>query len=175
MSNDAVKRKITDGIFAFLKPEGFKKSGNDFCKTVNDLMYFIQIQYSMGSTKNESSFTVNLGVGSALLWKLDDRVKPSCINCHWQTRIGFYQGIPDDKWWTVGNETQATSAANEVVRLLQNKALSHLGTFRSTADITATFNNVYKNHFRDLVDETYSLTAAERNKYYDALGIDHPK
>ena len=133
MVNDEYRKIVLTKIYGVLKPEGFKKKGNNFLKPENDVYLIIQLQSSMFSTQNDLQLTVNLGVFSTLVEQFFSGLSnPSLVKCHWRERIGFLEEKNFDKWWTITNSDEAEIAGQEIIKILQEKGLPVLSGLDST-------------------------------------------
>ena len=141
LSSKDFKDKITEEVFNSLKEIGFKKNGLNFSLTNNDLIYFIQIQNSQSSASNIFKFTINTAICSILICKFLEVEKPTYLDSHWFKRIGFYQDIPSDKWWTITDLKSAHLASNEISELLKNRVLPNFYLFKTTSDLKTFWRN----------------------------------
>jgi hypothetical protein len=131
MINDEYRKIVLAQMREVLKPEGFRKKGNNFFKPEQDVYLFIQIQSSMSSSQNDLRLTVNPGIFSTLI----EQSKPSLISSHWRERIGSLTERKLDKWWTITSSAEAETAGAEISELLREKALPLLYSLNSTAKL----------------------------------------
>lgn len=155
MINDEYRKIVLAQMREVLKPEGFKKKGNNFFRRETDVYLFIQIQSSMSSSQNDLRLTVNLGIFSTLI----EQSNPSLISSHWRERIGFLSEKKFDKWWTITNLEKAETAGAEISNLLQEKVLPLLYSLNSTAKLISYWEN----------GEGGGITELERKKFLKIL------
>lgn len=92
-----------------LKEQGFKKNGLTWNRAVNDIVQVINIQKDRYSTKDETRFTINVGIFVADVWNVCwSKPIPRFVrelDCYPRFRIGFLlNGLAPsyrDKWWSV--------------------------------------------------------------------------
>ena len=99
-----------------------------------------------------------------MLWKLDERFKPSCISCQWRGRIGQFIVNTSDKWWEISNQEQVIKASDEIIALLKEKALFHLSSFKTTQDVIRQLSKFQISNLLELLDESTDLNEAERRE-----------
>lgn len=166
MNNDVTdsiripKRKIVDNIFVVLRKMDFKKSGSNFNLKRNDLLYFLQMQYSQSSTAKSCKFTINVGITSLQLCKIEKIDKPNYLDSHWTKRIGFFLDQPTDKWWTVDDFETVEKATKEIITLLENKVFPEVFAFSNTRDLESFWLN----------GKSQGLTEKQREYYLNLLG-----
>ncbi len=132
MSSKEYKKIITGRIIEVLKPKHFKKTGNNFKFSNGDLTYYVGLQSSKYSTVSELTATLNIGIGSELLYRLEEKFITSHLRGHFTKRIGDYLDHSADKWWTVNSIQTADVAANEIANIISNKVLDEFARIRTT-------------------------------------------
>jgi hypothetical protein len=143
------KKIITDKIKEVLKQRHFKKTGSNFRFSNGDLIYYVGLQSSTTSTATFLKVTVNIGIGSELLYRLEEKYITSHLQGHFTKRIGNYLDKPYDKWWTVDNGEVATSAAQEITKIINDKVLSEFDVIKTTDDLV---NYWKKGNYAGLTD-----------------------
>src|SRR5579885_3692821 len=125
---DELTKVILIAMQAVLKPIGFTKKGATFRRETEEATQIVSLQRSSSSTKDVPVVTVNLGTTLHATRRYLKATRPvtSVGDCDWQQRIGAYTENRDDKWWTVGNHSEASSAGEEVAALLRSSALPEL-------------------------------------------------
>jgi len=137
MTSKDFKKIITQKIKEVLNPRHFKKTGNNFSLSNGDLTYNIGLQSSTSSTATILKVTVNIEIGSTLLWKLEEKHITSHLQGHFFKRIGNYLDHSNDKWWMIDNEECANSAADEIAKLINDKVLGEFDKIRTTQDLVS--------------------------------------
>ena len=135
MTSKDYKKIILDKMHDVLKLRQFKKSGQLFKFTNGDLTYYIQLQSSKYSTATELNFTINIGIGSEQLYKLEGKTITSHLRGHFAKRIGYYLIPPRDIWWTIINDETANNTATEVADLISKNILTEFEQIKSTKDL----------------------------------------
>ncbi len=135
MTSKDYKKIILDNMQVALKLRQFKKSGQLFKYSNGDLTYYIDLQSSKYSTATELTFTVNIGIGSELLYELEGKRITSHLRGHFTKRIGDYLLPPHDIWWTINNTETTNNAAKEIVDIISNKTLDEFQKIKSTKDL----------------------------------------
>ena len=117
------KKLVAAQISSSLKQRGFRKNGIIFSSARQGVVLIIGLQSSHVSTQDTMKITCNLGI-----WveKLADRPKPNIWGCHWRMRIGEFLPEPRDHWWTVTSDDSAAQAGNEMLALLEERALPEM-------------------------------------------------
>lgn len=140
MTSKDYKKIITDKIKEVLKLQLFKKTGNNFKYSNGDLTYYIGLQSSSSSTSSFLKATVNIGIGSELLYRLEGKYITSHLQGHFTKRIGNYLEPSQDKWWTIEYEEAATSAANEISKIINGKVIAEFERIKTTEDLVNYWN-----------------------------------
>jgi hypothetical protein len=156
MTSKDYKKIITDKIKEVLKPRHFKKTGNNFKFSNGDLTYYVGLQSSTTSTATFLKATVNIGIGSELLYRLEEKYITSHLQGHFSKRIGDYLEQPYDKWWTIDNEEAATSAAHEIAEIIKDKVLVEFDRIKTTEDLVSYWKQ----------DNYAGLTVYQLKEYY---------
>ncbi len=84
------KDVINNGIKPLLKQAGFKKKALNFYKSVNDIVYILNIQKSHGNSSQELRFYINIGIhDNTVEEEINNRVLefPKEYQCHVRLRI----------------------------------------------------------------------------------------
>jgi hypothetical protein len=106
---------VVTALADVLKRAGYSKSGQDFRRTISDVVHMVSVQQSQASTRSTVRFTVNLGVWVPSLASTLARAKrPSVWDAHWRRRLGYLMPERTDVWWSVTSEEEAHSAARAV-------------------------------------------------------------
>ena len=93
MTSKDYKKTILDKMQDVLRPRQFVKNGQTFKYSNGDLTYYIDLQSSKYSSSEKLTFTVNIGIGSELLYKLEGKTITSHLRGHFSKRIGDHQGL----------------------------------------------------------------------------------
>jgi len=116
-------KKIIKILTPLLKQMGFNKKANNFYLEADKYYGVVNFQKSRDSTKEVVLFTINLGVYSNVLGRLQyghsDSLKPEVEQCHWQSRVGSFMPGSPDYWWEVtisDNLDSITSNVREVIQ-----------------------------------------------------------
>ena len=117
MSNSSYKKSIVAAMAETLRPAGFKKTGLNFARPVNDVIQLISLQSSVSSTASTLKVTVNIGVWLPIL--AEDWQKPDVWESHWNSRIGFLMPERNDFWWSVSSEPEASVTALQISEAIQ--------------------------------------------------------
>jgi len=129
------KKNLSKKLFLKLKVHGFKKNGNNFHKEHNDLLYFISVQSSQSSTHDTLKCTINTGITSKTLYRIEDTSIPEHLRRHYDKRIGWFLPGSPDKWWTITNITDEEKASDEIAEIMENFVLPELFSFKNTDDL----------------------------------------
>jgi hypothetical protein len=135
MTSKDFKNIILERVSELLKPRHFKKSGNGFKYSNEDLTYYIGLQSNKYSTSDILSVTFNLGIASELLYKLQGKLITSHLQGHYLKRIGDYLEKPIDKWWTIKSEPLAIIATNEIATIIDKKVIPEFDSIVKTEDL----------------------------------------
>jgi len=138
----ASEQKFDSIIKAFhrrLKPLGFKKKGNNFFLEKSGFGQHINFQKSAWRSKNDISFTINIGVFLPSFWvTLDHNAGkpipefPSEAQCILRRRIGELMNDLDT-WWDVNEKTNLEELTSRQLSLLDKVILPHFD-FMQTID-----------------------------------------
>ena len=135
MTSKDFKKIILDKIKEVLKQRHFKKSGQSFKYSNGDLTYYVDLQSSTSSTMTELKVTVNTGIASELLYRLEEKAITSHLRGHFRKRIGDYLTLPRDTWWTVNDTETAITTANEIANIIYKKVWIEFEQITSTEDL----------------------------------------
>jgi hypothetical protein len=117
-------REIINEQSPLLKRNGFIKKGNSFYLEAHKNFGVLNFQKSRESTKEVVKFTINFGVYSDVLGKLQydysNVIKPEVEQCQWRTRIGAFMAGSPDFWWEVKVSDDLKSVASNVTDIVQN-------------------------------------------------------
>lgn len=115
-----------------LRSIGFKGSGQEFVRPDDNLWIMIGIQRSAFSDLSELRFTVQLTVIHKRKWAdlraahpgqpgFRDRPYPTRFYGQglWQWRLGRLFPTPEDKWWIVTPDSDASVVAEDVVAAIR--------------------------------------------------------
>ncbi|WP_442589900.1 DUF4304 domain-containing protein [Pedobacter sp. AW31-3R] len=131
-------KDVIKKLTPLLKQMGFNKKSNTFYIGSDRNYGIVNFQKSRDSTATMIKFTVNFGIYSNVLGRLeydyDDVAKPKVEQCHWQTRIGSFMVGNPDHWWIVDTSQSLSAIASNVIEIIQsgiipeiNKRLSDEG------------------------------------------------
>jgi hypothetical protein len=135
MTSKDYKKIITDKIKEVLQPRHFKKIGNNFKFSNGDLTYYVGLQSSTSSTGSFLKATINIGIGSELLYRLEEKYITSHLQGHFSKRIGDYLDELHDNWWTIDSAEAATSAGSEIAEIINDKVLREFDSIKTTKDL----------------------------------------
>jgi hypothetical protein len=137
MNSKDYKKIILHKLDATLKQKHFKKTGNTFTCSNGELTYFINVQSSQSSSSDILKITVNIGILSALIYKLENTLIPEKHHRHFNKRIGFYLEQPQDKWWVINDMTSANTTAIEISEIINTMVLPELDRLQTTSDLVS--------------------------------------
>lgn len=135
-----------------LKPLKFKKKANNFYRDLGELGQIINIQKSMFRSKEEISFTVNIGIFSPLFWNAEYNhqneqppIYPTESVCAIRKRIGkFLQG--KDTWYELNKTTNTEPIQTEILQTLEKKILPFLEKVNNNEKLIKYLENEYQNY-----------------------------
>lgn len=163
-------------VAAFLKQHGYRKRGNTFSLSRDENLGMINFQQSTSNTKASGRFTINIGIWSAVLSRMDRwrnaDVNPGIIDCQWSCRLSSLMPEQTDLWWDLN------ISAAEVTALLERYAFPVLDRYISDKALTEYWLNggyavttewMRLVHLTTLLkvhgDERYAAVAAEFLEY----------
>jgi Domain of unknown function (DUF4304) len=120
-----------------LKPLGYSRCGQVFRIIVNNNCGLINFQRSTSNTKDNISFTINLGVvcGDLLDQTITQLKDAQITDAHVSQRIGFLLPEHQDKWWQINGLVNFEQLGGEIVDLVSNKAVPYVSNFLNTNSI----------------------------------------
>ncbi len=125
-----IYNEIIANINPILKQMGFVKMGSNFYVESNKNFGVINIQKSKESKKEVLKFTINIGVYSDVLGKLqydyNYSIKPKLEQCQWLARIGFFMKDNPDFWWEINVSDDLNIIALNVIEIIQNIAIPEI-------------------------------------------------
>ena len=169
-----------------LKPLKFKKKANNFYRDLGEIGQIINIQKSMFGSKENISFTVNIGIFSPIYWGSEYNFKgdseppayPTEPVSIIRTRIGrFIDG--KDKWWDLDQRTNVETIKSELTETLENKILPYFEKIESNDSLLKFIETEYQNYnstylkfvmygelgMRDKLEQIYPILINECTKH----------
>jgi hypothetical protein len=135
-----VRERYDDMVASFMAPElrarGFRKRRNAFSRPTDDGWTLIDFRASQFGTRNDVSFTINLGVIFAELQATDEG-SPSLGRAHIRQRIGRLLDGSGDLWWKLDSGSDFTAVAAEVTDAVLHAAIPWLDQRAALADLLA--------------------------------------
>lgn len=152
---------IIGQIQQVLAPLKFRRRRHTFFADRNDVLWIVNIQKSIKSTKEALIVTVNLGIlARSLAERTDGNSGHAEIwDCHWRSRLGHLMPENSDRWWRVASEEEASETAREVTLLLAEYGLPILEDLDSTDRLAALWET----------GKSPGLTAVQRDRYLSQL------
>jgi hypothetical protein len=129
---------VKDCIAPTLKGFGYRKKNNTWNKKKDQLIYVINVQSSRWNTKDEVSFTINLGVFSLLVdnicWYAKNKPFIAETDCIVRKRLenGYSAG---EFWYNISNETNLTELDKTAHDNLVNIGIPFLESIATLNDI----------------------------------------
>lgn len=135
-------KELIKALTPILKPMGFSKKGNSFYLEVGKNYGIVNFQKSRDSTKDVTKFTINFGIYSDILGRLqydyNSSAKPEVEQCQWRARVGAFMPGSPDYWWNVNTSDNLSGITSNVMEVVQsivvpeiNKRLSDEGLINS--------------------------------------------
>jgi hypothetical protein len=135
-------KELINALTPILKPMGFSKKGNSFYLEAGKNYGIVNFQKSRESTKDVVKFTINCGVYSDTLGRLqydyNSSAKPEVEQCHWEARVGSFMPGSPDYWWNISASENLSGIVTNVIKTVQsiivpeiNKRLSNEGLINS--------------------------------------------
>ncbi|MDD5139264.1 MAG: DUF4304 domain-containing protein [Verrucomicrobiales bacterium] len=120
-----------------LKGLGYAKRGQVFRVVANNNCGLIGFQRSVSNTKENISFTINLGVvcGDLLDQTITQLKSVQIVDAHVSQRIGFLLPEHQDKWWQINGSVSFESLSQEILELVSSKAVPYVSNFLNTNSI----------------------------------------
>lgn len=117
-------KELIKELSPLLKQIGFNKKGNNFYLEAGKNYGVVSLQKSRDSTKEVIKFTINFGIYSDVLGRLQygysDSEKPKVEQCHWQSRVGSFMPDSPDYWWKVNVSDDLSNITSNVMRVVQS-------------------------------------------------------
>jgi hypothetical protein len=131
---------VKHGFHAILKPDGFKRKGNNFYRQLPDLGHIINIQKSQWGSKNDIKFTINNGIFSREYWRGQfhngDKALttfPAEPECLIRERIGHLR-YKKDTWYEVDESSDLVNLVAEMHENIRQYILPWFAMCTSTQD-----------------------------------------
>ncbi len=120
-----------------LKPLGYSRRGQVFRIIANNNCGLIGFQRSVSNTKENISFTINLGVvcGDLLDQTITQLKDAQIVDAHVSQRIGFLLPEYQDKWWQINDSVNFEQLNGEIMDLVSSKAVPYVSNFLNTNSI----------------------------------------
>src|SRR3989442_15023516 len=131
----AVNRQFTvtllDPMWRVLRSAGFRKQGQLFRRSVNDVLHLVQLQKSRSSTAALARATVNLAVWVPAL--AVHRERYSVAAAPGPERLGTVMPSGQDAWCEMSTNAEAEAPRLDTAGTLQPAGLPRLNTIASPA------------------------------------------
>ena len=131
---------IKRGFHEVLKPEGFKKRGNNFYRQLSDLGQIINIQKSQFYSKDQIHFTINTGIFVPEHWRglsynagKELPTFPTEPECLIRKRIGSLRD-QHDTWYDVDERTNEEKLIVEMRENVERYILPYFNSIKSRQD-----------------------------------------
>jgi hypothetical protein len=146
-----------------LKGDGFRKNGRRFVRENDEAWGWVTFQKSVGSTADETLYTVNLRVALKGILNVYEEPQPLAIELsHWLTRLGLLVSGRDD--WYVAGEAAVDDDVIEQLRSVGIPAvIEHMSNERLIA-LWSTGRAVGTTEFRRLECLAAALAATGRRQ-----------
>lgn len=134
---------IKEIIAPTFKMIGFKKKANNFYKSTNDLIQIFNVQKSQWNSKDDISFTFNIGFFSPEIFQETwDRLIPDIpkeYDCFISFRSGF---ITDkkDKWYELNEKNNYDKLTIEIKSDLQKSAIDLFNNYQTLTSLKGLIN-----------------------------------
>ncbi len=134
---------IKEIITPTFKIIGFKKKANNFFKSTNDLIQIFNVQKSRWNSKENISFTFNIGFFSPEIFQETcgraTPVIPKEYDCCIRIRSGFLTD-KKDKWYELNEKINYNKLAIEIKSDLQKSAIDLFNKYQSLTSLNALIN-----------------------------------
>ena len=129
---------IKEIIAPAFKAIGFKKKNNNFYKSTNDLIQIFNVRKSQWNSKEDISFTFNIGFFNPDIFKKTrDRPIPDVpkeYDCFISLRPGFITNNKD-KWYELNEKVNYNKLIAEINSDLQNSTISLFNNYQTLNSI----------------------------------------
>jgi hypothetical protein len=161
-------KELLEASAATLKREGFSRSGQTFFLQADGNWGLVNFQRTMGSSRVQIIFTINLGIASARLLKIfpppraratGRNTRPGIWDCHWQERIGHLLPERKDIWWKIGINSQIERLGDQINTYLRELAIPEIKKYISDEALCDLW----------LTERSPGLTQLQRLEYLSVL------
>lgn len=121
-------RLFISSLGARLTAAGFKRKGSSFYIKRDCNVGILNVQKSRWNTKEQISFTINVGIFCNRIAQFVDGVEndhPCVWDCHLKQRIGFLMPDKKDMWWSLTSE-EAPGLREQVASLVSDIAIPYV-------------------------------------------------
>lgn len=129
-SSKAVDSVIHGQINAYMKSEGFRRSGRTFHRPKDEMIQVVNFQTTWLNTPDEARFTINLDVVLPFYhekWAGQPFPKnPGSAAAICSRRLGHLLPEGTDKWWTVTPSSDCDALSHELADLLRSIGVPYL-------------------------------------------------
>lgn len=135
---------IKEVIAPILKENGFKKKASNFYKPSHDLIQVVNVQKSKWNSKDNISFTFNIGFFSPVIFlEIWDRPIPDVpknYDCFMHLRPGLITH-KRDKWYELNKKVKYDQLAIEIKSYLQDSVINLLNRYQTLISLKGLFND----------------------------------
>lgn len=110
---------ISNFVIPILKENDFKKEGNNFARKTEDIIQAFNIQKSQSNSKDDISFTFNIGFFSEKIYERNPVPSfPKTYDCFLLIRSGHLM-YGNDKWFQLNKDTNLIELEKEISRVMK--------------------------------------------------------
>jgi hypothetical protein len=123
-------RLFKEALGPVYKAAGFKRKAGNFHRAAGDCLHVVNYQKSRYSSRDDVTFTINVGIASRRLLEFYAAPHPPPLTvtepqCQFRARIGSLLG-KDDVWWDIDASTAFEGLALEHIKLTWDPILKWL-------------------------------------------------
>ncbi len=123
---------VKEVITPIFRKFGFRKSGNNFYREINSIGQVFNVQQSQWNTKDNKSFTFNLGlINTTTYFKIYKRETPKFpkeYDCEISIRLGQLMKT-NDKWYNLNKDTNFAMLKEQINTDLEKYAMQFFEEF----------------------------------------------
>jgi Domain of unknown function (DUF4304) len=169
-SADSAFNRLLSDLNRFLRPHGFRRSGQRFGRETEQCWQVIGLQKSRYSDTDEVRFTVNFGVTPKALMGFrgeDVSRMPLDWKCPIRYRIGEFLGV-NDRWWSSNEGDSFQAAFTAITTCLSERAIPFLNGLDTDRGILAFYETGRVDGFEIDRDETRAVLTAHVGLSHEA-------
>jgi len=165
--------EVIKTLTPLLRQKGLTKKGNNYYLELDKNYGIVNFQKGRDSTKDVTFFTINFGVYSDVLGRLqngnNDLVKRDIGQCQWEARVGMFMPESPDHWWKIVDSDNVRDIVSNLIEILQTIVIPEITKRLSDEDLINSWINENYAGTTEIGRFKYLTTLLNKKKDFNTL------